>query len=113
DRGMQSIPIMAAQQVIQRTIPTLERRVDEVVVSKPEAIDFVMSSVQIVDSAGLNWLLAVQSRLETLGIHMRLVDLSPIMSDVLRATRLESRFTVGQSGAANGNGNGAGGAHAG
>ena len=85
---------MAAQQVVQRTLPALERRLDEAIVSKPEAIDLVISAVQIVDSAGLNWLLSMQARLETLGIRLRLVDPSPIMSDVLLATRLDTRFTV-------------------
>lgn len=105
-RGMQSVPIMAAQQVVQRTLPTLERRVDEVLVSKPEVIDLMVSGVQIVDSIGLNWMLALQGRLETLGIRMRLVDPSPIMSDVLLATRLDARFIVERTGGSdNGGGN--------
>src|SRR6185436_16764519 len=93
-RGMQSAAITAAQQVIQRTLPTLERRVDEAIAEKPEAIDLVLSHVQIIDSASLNWLLSVQARLETLGIRLRLVDPSPIMTDVLSSTRLDSRFTI-------------------
>ena len=105
---MQSIPIMAAQQIVQHTLPALERRLDEALVSKPEAIDLVLSAVQIVDSAGLTWLLSMRERLETLGIHMRLMDPSPLMSDVLLATRLEARFTVEFTGAAAGAGGGNG-----
>jgi anti-anti-sigma factor len=109
---MQSVPIMAAQQVIQRTLPALERRLDEVIAGKPGVIDLVLSAVQIVDSAGLNWLLSIQSRLETLGIRMRLVDPSPIMADVLLATRLDARFTVEVTGGAgSGNGHAPGGNH--
>ena len=111
DRGMQSVTIMVAQQIVQRTLPALERRLDEVIVSKPEAIDLVLSAVQIIDSAGLTWLLSMQARLETLGIRLRLVDPSPIMSDVLLATRLDARFTIeftggGVVGAGAGGGNG-------
>jgi len=85
---------------------------DEVIAGKPGVIDVVLSAVQIVDSAGLNWLLSIQARLETLGIRMRLVDPSPIMADVLLATRLDARFTVEITGAAgSGNGHTPGGAH--
>ena len=92
--AMQSVPIMAAQQIVQHTLPALERRLDEAIILKPQAIGLVMAAVQIIDSAGLTWLLSMQERLETLGIRMRLVDPSPIMSDVLLATRLDARFTV-------------------
>ena len=96
---------MAAQQVIQRTLPALERRLDEVLAGKPEVVDLGLSAVQVIDSSGLNWLLSIQSRLETLGIRMRLVDPSPIMADVLLATRLDARFTVEVT-APHGSGNG-------
>ena len=109
DRGMQSVPIMAAQQIVQRTLPALERRLDEAIVSQPQAIDLVMSAVQIIDSAGLTWLMSMQARLETLGIRMRLVDPSPIMSDVLLATRLDAHFTLEFPGGGNGTGAGSNG----
>jgi anti-anti-sigma factor len=102
---MQSVAITAAQQVTQRSLPTLERRVDEAIAEKPEAIDLLLSHIQIVDSVSLNWLIAIHARLETLGIRLRLVDPSPVMVDVLAATRLDSRFTVEVSGHdANGDG---------
>jgi anti-anti-sigma factor len=94
DTGAEAVPITASQQIIQRTLPVLERRVDEAIAGKPAVLDLVTSSVQIIDSAGLNWLLSVQGRLETLGIRLRLLDPSPILADVLLATRLDSRFTV-------------------
>ncbi len=102
---MQPVSITAAQQIIQRTLPALERKLDEVIAAKPGVIDVVLSAVQIVDSAGLNWLLSIQARLETLGIRMRLVDPSPVMADVLLATRLDARFIV-EITAAPGSGNG-------
>jgi anti-anti-sigma regulatory factor len=107
DSGLQSVPILVAQQIVQRTLPALERRVDEVIVSKPPVVDFMVSNVQIVDSIGLNWLLSIQGRLDTLGIRMRLIDPSPIFSDILLATRLDSRFTIevtASLAASNGNG---------
>ena len=106
ERGMETVPIIASQQIIQRTIPAMERKVDEAITGKPGVVDMVLSAVQIVDSAGLNWLLAVQTRLETTGIRMRLVDPSPIMADVLLATRLDSRFKVEVTGEGHKNGNG-------
>lgn len=110
---MSSVSITAAQQVTQRTLPALERRLDEVLAGKPPVVDLVLAAVQIVDSAGLNWLLSIQSRLETLGIRLRLVDPSPVMADVLLATRLDARFIVEVTGAAGpGNGHPAGGDHA-
>jgi anti-anti-sigma factor len=94
DSGIQSNTILAAQQVVQRTLPTLERRIDDVIAAKPPFVDIDVSHVQIIDSIGLNWLLSLQSRLETLGSKLRLLDPSPIMADVLLATRLDSRLTV-------------------
>ena len=94
DPGIQAVLISAPQQIVQRTISVLERKLDDAIITKPAAIDLVLSAVQIVDSGGLNWLLGAQSRLETLGIRLRLVDPSAIMADVLLATRLDSRFTV-------------------
>ena len=90
----------------------MERKLDEVIAGKPGVIDFVLSAVQIVDSAGLDWLMSIQARLETLGIRMRLVDPSPIMADVLLATRLDARFTVEITAAGSGNGHAPGGDHA-
>lgn len=90
----QTAQIVAPQQVVQRSIPTLERQVDDAVAARPQAIDLVVSAVQVVDSAGLNWVLALPQRLETLNIRLRLVNPSSIMADALMATRLDARFTI-------------------
>lgn len=95
DQGMQCVAaIPLPQQVLQRTLPTLERKVDDAIDTKPDVVDFVTANVQMIDSAGLNWLLGVLGRLDTLKIKMRIIDPSPIMADVLQATRLDSRFAV-------------------
>jgi anti-anti-sigma factor len=93
----QTVQILAPQQVVQRSIPTLERQVDDAVASRPQTIDLVVSAIQVVDSAGLNWMVALLQRLETLNIRLRLVNPSSIMSDALMATRLDARFTIQNS----------------
>ena len=102
------MPIVAAQQILQRTIPNLERQFDDAIAAKPAAVDFVVTAVQIIDSAGLNWLLSCNGRLETMGIKLRLVDPSPTMADVLAATRLDTRFLVLNSQDTGGGANGRG-----
>lgn len=108
-----SVPIIVPQQIVQRTIPPMELRVDEAIAGKPAVIDMILSNVLLIDSAGLNWLLSVQSRLETMGIHMRLLDPSPIMADVLLVTRLDSRFAIAATGMPEDQKPGNGGVHAG
>jgi anti-anti-sigma factor len=103
ERGIQCVAVIpAAQQVVQRNLPALERRLDDAISSKPTIIDFAMSSVQVIDSASLDWLLAVATRLETAGIKMRLLDPSAVMADALLATRLDSRFVIETSPAESG-----------
>jgi anti-anti-sigma factor len=96
---MHTVAIVATQQVVQRNLPAMERQVDDAIAEKVDAVDLDLSHVQIVDSASLSWMLSIQSRLETLGMRLRLVDPSPIMADILLATRLDSRFTVEVTGA--------------
>lgn len=91
---MQAIAVIAPQQIMQRTIPTLERQLDDAAAGKPGAVDLVLKPLQMIDSAGLNWLLGMQTRLETMGTTLRLVDPSAVMVDVLIATRLDVRFKV-------------------
>jgi anti-anti-sigma factor len=110
DQGMQCVAVIPApQQVVQRTLSTLERKVDDAIDSRPGIVDFACSGVQIVDSAALNWLLSVLGRMEAQNIKLRLVDPSPIMLDVLLATRLDARFTVTTSAETNGQGGANGG----
>lgn len=94
DPGMHAVPITAADQIVQRTIPLLERDVDNAIGTKPLAIDLVLAPVQIIDSAGLNWLIGLQNRLESLGMRLRIMDPSPVVSDIFLATRLAARFTI-------------------
>ena len=53
DPGNLSNVISAAQQIVQRTLPTLERRVDDVIAGKPPFVDIDVSSVQTIDSVGV------------------------------------------------------------
>ena len=94
DSGMPTSAISVPQQLLQRTLPTLERRVDDAIAGKPPFVDLDMSPVQIIDSVSLNWLLALQARLELLGSRLRILDPSPVMADVLLATRLDTRLTI-------------------
>jgi len=103
----QVVPVHLPQHVVQRTIPTIERLVDDAIASRPGVIDLAGGAVQIVDSAGLNWLLAISVRLETLQIRMRIANPSSILADALLATRLDGRLTIQNShdgGHANGRG---------
>ncbi len=112
DQGTECVAVIPMpQQVVQRVLATFERKVDDAIDTKPNVVDFAMNNVQMIDSAGLNWMLRVLGRLETLKIRMRIIDPSPIIADVLLATRLDSRFTVEttasatEAGAAEGAGN--------
>ena len=94
DTHTQAVPVVLPQQVVQRTIPTIERLVDDAVASRPAAVDLVSNGVQVVDSAGLNWILSILGRLETLQIRLRIVNPSSIFADALMATRLDGRLTI-------------------
>ena len=109
DPGMHSITVAAPQQISQRTIPTLERQVDEAIGSKPLTIDLNLSAVQILDSAALNWLLGLQVRLDGMGIRLRLADPPPLVVDIFMATRLDGRFVLMRGGISCDHGGGDGG----
>ncbi len=43
DQGIQCVAVIpAGQQVVQRTLPALERRLDDAIATKPTVIDFVI-----------------------------------------------------------------------
>ena len=111
DPGMHSTTIPAPQQVNQRTIPTLERQVEEAIGTKPLTIDLDLSAVQTLDSAALNWLLALQLRLDGMGIRLRLCELPALVSDIFMATRLDGRFSLVINGVASEPGGGKNGGH--
>jgi anti-anti-sigma factor len=102
DPGMHPIPITPAEQITQQIIPLLERQVDDAVATKPLAIELNLSGVKAIDSAGLNWIVGIQNRLDTLGIRLRIIDPSPIVADIFLATRLDARFTIQMSAAKGG-----------
>ena len=101
-RETQSVAVLAPQQFLQRSIPTLERKIDDAIAGKPAHVDLQLAQVQVVDSATLNWILQVLARLDSMNIRLRMLDPSPVMVDVFLATRLDSRLTIVSS-AAGGN----------
>jgi anti-anti-sigma factor len=82
------------QQITLRTIPLLERQVDDALAQRASSVEMFAAPVQIVDSAGLNWLLSAKARLEAANCTLKIVDPSPIVIDAFTATRLDSRFTL-------------------
>jgi anti-anti-sigma regulatory factor len=85
--------LVLPQQITTRTLPLLERQVDDAI-GRQVSLEMMASAVQIVDSAGLNWLLTARARMEVAGLAVKLVDPSSVMADVLLATRLDSRFVI-------------------
>jgi anti-anti-sigma regulatory factor len=81
------------QQITLRTIPLLERQIDDTLAQRASSLEMLATPVQIVDSAGLNWLLTAKSRLEAANCALKIVDPSPLVVDAFTATRLDSRFT--------------------
>jgi anti-anti-sigma factor len=88
-----TVQIALPQQVTVKTLPLLERQVDDAI-ARRACLEMLCAAVQIVDSAGLNWLLSARARMEVAGLGMKLMDLSAVMADVFLATRLDSRFTI-------------------
>ncbi|HUO07370.1 MAG TPA: STAS domain-containing protein [Phycisphaerae bacterium] len=86
--------IDAPQQISQRTVNGIDRDLDEAITQRAPNVALNLSATQIIDSAGLNWLLNAQSRLAASNITLHLVAVPPIVVDILLATRLDSRFTV-------------------
>ena len=92
--------IVAPSSLNQGNLAAMERQVDQALLRKPEAVWVELSAVQSVESAGLEWILMAQSRLAIQGIQLILRNPSPIMADILIATRLDSRFMVVPTGGA-------------
>jgi anti-anti-sigma factor len=90
-----SLQITLPQQISLRTVPLLERQLDDAFAQRAAAVELLAAAVQIVDSAGLNWLLTARTRLEAAGAALKIMDPSPIVTDAFIATRLDSRFTIG------------------
>ena len=94
DPHLHSPHIVCPAALSQANLAPLERQVDQAVLRKPECVCIDLSGVQAAESTGLEWLISTQSRLATTGIRMVLNAPSPLMVDVLAATRLDHRFQV-------------------
>ncbi len=89
-----AMTIVAPQQISQRTINGIDRQLDDAITQRVGVVELNVAATQIIDSAGLNWLLSAQSRLGATEIRLQLVQVPAIVQDVLTATRLESRLTI-------------------
>jgi anti-anti-sigma factor len=89
-----AVQILLPQQITVKTLPLLERQVDDAIAQRATAVEMLAGGVQIMDSAGLNWLLTARARLEVGGCTLKIVDPSSITMDVFVATRLDSRFVI-------------------
>src|SRR4051812_47179927 len=83
-----ALQIALAQQISVRTIPLLERQLDDAFAQRASSVELIAGSVQVVDSAGLNWLLNAKTRVEALGASFKINDPSPVLIDAFTATRL-------------------------
>ena len=97
DSGAARVVITPPQQMSQRSLTLLERQLDDAIAQRASAVDMPLNSVQVIDSAGLNWLLNAKARLEVAGIPLHLMNLSDIVKDIFVATRMDSRFTIQQT----------------
>lgn len=86
--------ITPPQHMTQPSISGLDRQIDQAIVAKPDRVIFNMVSLQSIDSACLNWMLAAQNRLAAQGIQMLIANPSPLCADVFLATRLDHRFKI-------------------
>lgn len=86
--------IVCPSALVQGNLSALERQVDDAILRKAELVTIDLNAVESAESAGLEWLLTAQSRLAAQGIHLVLRRLSPMMTDVLVATRLDTRFQI-------------------
>jgi anti-anti-sigma factor len=89
-----AVTIVAPQQITQRTMNGLDRQLDDAITQRVALVELNVAGTQIIDSAGLNWLLNAQSRLGATEIRLQLVEVPAIVQDVLVATRLDSRLTI-------------------
>ena len=93
-----SVQITLPQQITVRTLPLLERQVDDAIGQRAGVVEMLAGGVQVADSAGVNWLLTARARGGGAGGGLKLVDPSAVLLDILLATRLDSRFVVVHSG---------------
>lgn len=75
---------------------SLDHQIVQAMLLKPTTIAFDGTPVQSVDSATLNWLLAVQSRLAMQNINFIIQNSSAYLHSVFIATRLDNRLKLAQ-----------------
>lgn len=78
--------------LVENSLGALDHQIVQAMLQKPVALALDCSAIQAVDSAGLNWLLAVQSRLTMQSIAFFIQAPSPILTSIFLATRLDQRL---------------------
>ena len=86
--------VAAPAQFIETNLAALDHEIIQIVLAKPESLALDLSQVQAVDSGALNWMLSLQSRMNTQQIRFSLASPSMLCESVLTATRLDQRFRV-------------------
>jgi anti-anti-sigma regulatory factor len=78
----------------QNNLAALERQVDSVLSTGPSIVAVDVSNIDAAESAALEWLCALQNRIITNNAKMVLRKPSPVMRDILIATRLDHKFQI-------------------
>lgn len=94
DTAEQPRLIAPPAQFVESALPALDHQVVQSILEKPEAVAVDLSGVQGIDSAALNWLLAVQQRMSTQNIRFYLANPCHFCMAVFTATRLDQRFKI-------------------
>jgi anti-anti-sigma factor len=94
DSTAQAVLITAPQQFHARTLNPLDCLIDDAISQHAPLLDFDMAAVRGIDSVALNWLLTTQTRLTASEIALRLINVNPLVEEILVATRLDARFTI-------------------
>ena len=88
--------LIAPPFLVEAALGSLDHQIVQAMLQKPVALALDCSGIQGVDSAGLNWLLAVQSRLAMQSIAFFVQAPSAILISIFLATRLDQRLKFAQ-----------------
>lgn len=89
-----STAVQVPMQFTQPTLSVLDRMLETVIRERAAVVALDFSKVSQVDSAALNWLLALQDKVHANEGRVQINNPSDLMHDALLATRLETRFPI-------------------
>jgi anti-anti-sigma factor len=93
----QATVITAPVQLHQQALEALDHQIVQALLRRPAALALDCAEVQTVDSASLNWMLAVQNRVTLQNITFSIRNASPLLRDVFKATRLDKKLKLGDA----------------